>query len=379
MTDQEIYELASHVLTSIVSDLSKGIYTELGGSLTLSWSTKPKVSAWAESLGSIENPPQHRIVISYELARQFYRDAEDYYEFAANQLLEDRFQLFFQNLNPKPELPAHIAKIDGIRNMFIGGLTWVFFHELGHLMQEHGYVRTSFGTAQPTTHIEDCESDGTEILEGRAAIISHATEIAADIEATNLCMIELARHFLTEVMASEEEDAVGVVTERANKEHSFLEFRCNLHLVVCGISCAFYRFHGLKPFAPDRAPINSHPTPIRRLEVCLPNIFEKLDFGGVGEKLHGLNRSQLVDLCTGAAYSVGFFWLWRYAQKSGIPEHFMPKGLLQDPFKETYWSAIVNAWDEIEPTIIKIRRFGSKLGILSFTPAFRAQVLGLDG
>lgn len=364
MTDQEIYELASSVVGSIVSDLSEGIYAELGGSLMASWSTEPKVAAWAASLADPKDAPEHRVVMCYELVRQLYRNTEEYHKFATDQFLEDQFQIVFRDYDPLPRLAEHIPRENSIRNMFIGALTWVFFHEIGHLVQEHGYIRTTFGGTEAGMDIEDCESDGNKPLEGRASVISHVTEFAADVEATQWCVGELVRHFVPKL-----EDI---------DEHALLEFRSNLYLMVSGISCAFYLFHGQRSAAPTSFPYGSHPTPIRRLEVCLPNVFEKLDFGGRGEKFHGLSRAQLVYLCTGAAYSAAFYWLWRYAKQPGIPEHFMPKGLLQDPFRVTYWGAIVAAWDEIEPAIQEIRRFGSKLGVLDFTATFRSQVFGLD-
>lgn len=363
MTDLEIYDLASNVITSITRDLSAGIYTDLGGSLKQSWCDKKQVIAWAESLEPPTAPPDHRVVISYELARQFYRDAEDYHQFAANELLGDRFQTIFKDFDPKPQLANHITRNVSVRHMFIGSLTWVFFHELGHLMQEHGYIRERFGGGESVARIEDCELDGGRRLEGHAAAISHVTEIAADIEATQYCVSELIRHFLPDEMTITDD------------EHSRLEFRSNLYLLVCGISCAFYRFYGQRPVGPEPVVHGSHPTPIRRLEVCLPNIFEKLDDAGRGEQYHGLNRHQLVHLCLGAAYSAQFFWLGKGAMELGMANNFMLKGIPQDPFKKNYWTPIVDAWDEIEPTIREVRRFGIKAGILSFTETFRSQIL----
>lgn len=360
MTDQEIYALATNVVSAIVGDLSGGIYKNLGGRISAGWSTPTEVAAWAESSNPVEEPPNHHIMISYELARQLYRDAEQYHEFAVSALNEERFQVAFAGFEIKPILPIHIARNDRVRNMFIAALTWVLFHELGHSVQEHGLIRIRFGAAQGETRIEDCQSNRNEPLQGRAAVISQVTELAADVEATYLCVTELIRHFLEPV--------------EVNDERSKLEFRNNLQLAVCGIASALYLFHGLRPTAPESTPVGSHPTPIRRLEVVLPNIFEMLDIGEAGENFHGLNRRHLSELCIGSAYSVGFFWLWR-AGAPGIPPHFMPKGLLQDPYRKTYWKAIIEAWDEIKPEVIRVRRFDNPLGMLSFTDEFRAQVL----
>lgn len=359
MTDPEIFQLAADVVSAIVADLSEGIYATLGGSLSAGWSTAPEIAAWAESSSSVDIPPRHHIVISYELVRQLYRDAEQYHDFAATTLNEQRFQAAFGHLEIKPTLPENFARINSERNMFIAALTWVLFHELGHSVQEHGHIRRCFGMTQAETHIEDCQSDGDEPLDGRAAVISQVTELAADVVATHLCVAELMRHFLE--------------AKEVNDEDSKLEFRSNLHLAICGIASALYLFHGQRPTEPEPIPFGSHPAPVRRLEVVLPNIFEKLDAGEVGIRFHGLNRQQLVHLCTGAAYSAGFFWLWR-AGAPGIPQHFMPKGLLQDPHRKTYWGTLIKAWDEIEPEVLRVRRFGDAMSMLSFTDKFRAQV-----
>lgn len=360
MTDLEIYSFTSDILYSITRDLSEDIYTKLEGNLTFSWNTEPRISAWAESKGDINHPPQHEIVICYELARQLYRDAENYHEFQESELLEDLMKLAFKDFNPKPELPRHLNTSNSIKNMYIAAITWVFFHELGHLMQEHGYIRSIYNSENPKIRIEDCESNGQNILTGQAAIVSHVTEFAADVEATQWCVEELIRHFLP---------TLENVTEESKKD-----FKNNLFLLVCGISCTFYRFYGERPVEPEEYPDGSHPTPIRRLEMCIPNIFEKLDFNGHGEKLHGLNRKSLVYLCIGAAESSGFFWLWRYSEGPKIPDHFFSKGVIQDPYRTLYWSKIIEMWDEIEPNISKIRRFGSKLGILYFTDWLRSEV-----
>lgn len=359
MTDPEISQLAAEVVSSIVTDLSESIYAPLGGSLSAGWSPAPKIAAWAESSSSVDVPPRHHIVISYKLVWQLYRDAEQYHHFAATTLNEGRFQAAFSHLEIKPTLPENFARVNSVRNMFIAALTWVLFHELGHSVQEHGHIRRRFGMAQTQPHIEDCQSDGDEPLDGCAAVISQVTELAADVVATQLCVAELMRHFL------EPKDV--------NDDESKLEFRSNLHLAICGIASALYLFHGQRLTEPEPIPFGSHPTPVRRLEVVLPNIFEKLDAGEVGIRFHGLNRQQLVHLCTGAAYSAGFFWLWR-ADTPEIPQHFMPKGLLQDPHRKTYWGTLIKAWDEIEPEVLRVRRVRDPMSMLSFTDEFRAKV-----
>ncbi|MDD2949966.1 MAG: hypothetical protein PHU29_04195 [Sulfuricurvum sp.] len=360
VNDVEIYRIAAGVLSEITHDFNGGIYAKLGGNLNFSWVDKKMVTAWAESKGNPDSPPNHEIILSYELARQVYRDIEGYYEFAASALLEEPMITIFNSFNPKPQLPDFDKKAI-ITNMYLGAITWVFFHELGHLTQEHGYIRSIFGKGEPKTRIEDCESDGEKKLEGKAATISHVTELAADVYATYSCIMELIRHFSPEQL------------DDVNEESKKL-FQGNLYLMVCGISCIFYRFNGERLLEPHEEPIGSHPTPIRRLELCIPNIFERLDVNGTGHKLHGMDRSVLVNLCIGAAESVGFFWLWPYIHPDAIPEHFFVKGVLQDPYKTSYWKEIIESWDEIKVEINKIKRFGNERGLLFFTDELRDEV-----
>lgn len=358
--DVEIYEIAANVLSSITNDINSSIYAELGGNLSFSWISEKIVTAWAESPGDPSTQPNHKIMVSYELARQIYRDIEGFYEFATSALLEEPMITIFGNLNPKPQLPDYEKK-DILNNMFVGALTWVFFHELGHLSQEHGYIRSTFNDGESEIRVEDCESDGNNVLEGKAAIISHVTELAADVYATSFCISELVRHFVPKNL-----DDVDTESKKLFQE--------NLFLMVCGISCLFYRFNGKRPLEPQEKAFGSHPTPIRRLEHCVPNIFERLDFSGHGEKFHGMDRRALVNLCIGAAESVGFFWTWPYLHQDAIPEHFFINGVLQDPYKTSYWREIIESWDEIKPEINRIKRFGDEKYLLFFTDELRDEV-----
>lgn len=70
--DVKIYEIAANVLSSITNDPN--------------------------------TPPNHKIIVSYELARQIYRDIEGYYEFASSALLEEPMVTILNHFNPKRQL-----------------------------------------------------------------------------------------------------------------------------------------------------------------------------------------------------------------------------------------------------------------------------------
>lgn len=359
MENMEIYKVAHDVLFSITTDLNKSIYNKINGKLSLSFSAEKRVSAWAHSNSNPDNTPDHEIVFCYELIKKLYQDCEAYYMFAKDTMLREPFTGLLKAFEPRPELPNYMKKNDIIHNMFLGALTWVFFHELGHLAQEHGYIRTKYTNKKhKETIIEDCEANGEDILTGHESTIFHVTEFAADVESIQWCTTELIRHFLS--IDNQSED-------------NLKEFKSNVQLFVCGLSCALYRFNGKHHTQPTKHPEGTHPTPIRRLDTCLSNMYEKLDFNGMGIEIHNLSRKTLVNICLGSAESVGFFWLWRYSHNNKLPENFFAgQGINFDPHKKTYWSKIIKAWDEIEPEIIKIRRFGNDMGLLYFTDNARS-------
>ena len=59
--DVEIYEISANVLSSITNDINNSIYKELGGNLSFSWVAMETVTAWAESPGDLNTPPNHKI------------------------------------------------------------------------------------------------------------------------------------------------------------------------------------------------------------------------------------------------------------------------------------------------------------------------------
>lgn len=142
MDDIDIYNLAAEVIYAITSDMNESLYEPLGGKLTVSWSTERKFNAWASSDFKSGGAPVHRVGMYYELARQLYRDIDDYCSYIESGLDQKIFDFWFQDDPVYDELlPSEFSKEDYRKNMFLSGLTWVFFHEIGHLNQEHGVLR----------------------------------------------------------------------------------------------------------------------------------------------------------------------------------------------------------------------------------------------
>lgn len=351
LKDIDIYELAGNILSSITSDLNESIYSELNGKPSLAWSPDPSVNAWAKSEGTIDEPPIHKICINYELVRQLYRDIEAFCEYLESDLDKGAFDFWFQDFEqPIEMLPSIFTSEAHRKNIFIAAITWVFFHELGHLKQEHGYIRSKFLNYQVDL-ISECNIEDSRLIEGKAAAIYHVTEMAADFEAVDTCISELIRHFSGE------------------------DLKAAIYLFVCGVSSTLYRFHGDKSLILDNVPEGSHPNPLTRLENIIPQIYEFLSISDLHQHIGiVLDRKRILGICNQAATAAGLFWLRCRTEKPEIPDNYFLMGNLNRANGKEYLCKIVETWDEIEPEIKALRRFGHYYGVLQFSQHTRDSI-----
>lgn len=344
MTDFEIYELAGNVISSITKDIQESFYSDLNGELSIIWSEEIKINAWAESIGEVDKPPFHKIGFHYELIRQIYRDIELYSEYIDSQVDKNVFNMWFQDdAQPYDLLTSYFTKEAYINNMFMAAITWIFFHELGHLKQEHGYIRNKY-TNSTISKIHEMNVVSNEEITNEEAAIFHVTEMAADFEAIDTCIFELIRQFKGK------------------------ELKPAIYQFICGISCVLYRFHGAKPFKTEYYPQGTHPNPLIRLENIIPQIYEFFSLKAVHQVINiELTRKSMVEICSSAATSVGLFWLHSNNTIMQVEDNYFLMGSWNRPGMKSYLKTIVDVWDKIEPDIKEIRRFGTEFGLLTFT------------
>jgi hypothetical protein len=349
LEDSEIIDLAVDVLSKVTSLMNESLYTELGGKLTNLWSTKNYFYACASVGSKVDEPPKHFITLSYETAVLLYRDIEFYSKYIETGIDNAIFDQIFKDFEYPKTLSIHADKGLSYKQMFISGITWIFYHELGHLIQEHGYIRTQYN-CHVSTDIVDCASNDVEndsVLSGKPSAVSHVTEMAADYYATVSCLIALLHHF--------EED----------------ELEAEIRSFTSALALVFYRFHGINPYERTEIPIGSHPQPLIRLEQTMPLIFEFYSkFDLANEKKFKLNRLDLVNITEWSSFTAGIFWLKKSNQK-GIPEDFMISGSLQRPGMVDYHRVMLRIWDEIKPEIDKIKRHSNLYAELQFSPQYR--------
>ncbi len=366
MKDIDIYNLASQVLGDITHDLNESRYAELGGELTITWCTEKKFGAYASSLDEVGKPPKHCVTMYYELARQVWRDAEELCKFLRSIPQDSGVDKLYDFYGDRVKLPKCFNDEQLVNNIFVAAITWVYFHEIGHLMQEHGVIRDEYweghSGAVKIADVYDFEASNHKRLVGREALVSHVTELAADFEATTLYVFELLRHI---------NDPDFVKGEARTEVLSGL-----IYLMVCGLSLLFFRFNGSQPILPTAVIEGSHPNPLIRLELNVPQIFEGLDM--IGRFLdHGLDRKQLVWLCGKATLSATLYWSMTKTEKHEFDDRFLLKGLLSNSVVLQYLQPIVACWDEILPRIKEVRHFGSPLGLMTFTDSFKERIAGV--
>lgn len=351
MDDIEIYDLGSKVISIVRDDIQKIMYEPIKGNLNIVWGLTPTVNAWARSSADVDKPPQHEIGINYELLRVVYRDIEAYFEYGKEVqkgLHNDIMENFFPKAaKPIEVIPTAFDVTTSIKNAFIAAITWVFYHELAHLEQEHGYIRSQ-SSEGPSTINEAVESENV-ILTGRRAAVSHATELAADFSSTMSCLIDLYLHF---------------------KGQDFLP---SMRLFVIGVSCLIYRFNSGRSYIPTSEVEGSHPVPIIRLEGILPQMWEHVDIAFNTN----ISREELVYGLSINAVSVGLFWLGYSKITNAIPDNFFLEGHLNRPNCINYFKEIIHVWDDLTPTILQYRRAPKLFKLMTFSPTFR-QIVNVE-
>lgn len=354
MTNIEIIELSTKVITSIAEDLRVTYYNKVGGTLTIEWGVEKIINAYAASNSNPESSPDHKIIINYELLCTIYRDVEKYCYYIENNVDSKLFEnLCKKEMQPKDLLTNYFSKEAYHRNIFLASITWVFFHELGHLKQEHGWIRDMFNK-QVVTLISECSVNNEKMLEGKASAISHITEIAADFEAINVCNFELIKHF-------KGDDLLPAI-----------------FLFTSGVSLAIYAFYNKKILTESSVPLGTHPNPLVRLEIMLPQIWEFFSIPELEKVLEvKLSRKELVYTCQAAASSAGIFWM----KKNELPLdeeslNSLVQGMFQRPKLIGYMKILIETWDEIVSIInsnrIKREVTSNDFGLLYFTNESRS-------
>jgi len=341
MTQQEVFDLAYKALSGITDDWNAAYYEDLSGELKLQWIEQPIFQAQAYSAYTLGGTPSHAIGISYNLLWQLYLDIKHYFEYLESGKDDKAFKYWWGEEKHIDSLLTLTTREQAIQNIYMAAVTWVYFHELGHLSQEHGVIRNGNSSRCNSTLVE-CDIQNSKEMNGETSIVWHVTEIAADYFATSTCVAELIRHF--------------------NTKNDLL---LATNYLMTGLAVVLHRFNGQNLFEEQSIPSGTHPKPFVRLELMIPVIFEMLS------EPDSDDRKKLVIASGRAANTVSLYWIRAHTEFGGIPDNYFIQGMLSRPGVIPYMKHIVRKWDEIIPQIISLKRFGESWQELKFSQNFR--------
>jgi hypothetical protein len=235
--------------------------------------------------------------------------------------------------------------------MFESGIAFVIFHELAHLNQSHGLIRSKYGPAEsdPTTLSEFAAVHGRDKITGDYASIHHATELAADFEAL---------------------DWMSNCLEPMFKGEEFID---HAYLQCAIVSCIMLVFNGDRPLHIDPQPIGSHPHPLPRMDLWVKAYAERMRIraGDLGIKS---SNDDITKRFMDASFWALMKWITRL-QLPEVPEYTaFFKGAVAHPDYATYMRDVVNLWTAEYQQARSSRKFGAPLSVLYYADEFRDRI-----
>lgn len=340
-----VFTYAMDVSERIAGGLRERWYNSQGVSLDIRWSPFPGIGAWAYLVPSLEAPTEHVVTLTYDLVQTIYDLA---WTFA-----------FFATGNGKPLpvdaqlIPARFEPKSAAEFMFASGIAFVIFHEIGHLNQGHGSIRSKFNPARSdglSVHDFDVHVGAPEApATGEHAAILHATELAADFEAL---------------------DWMASITQR---DFQGEEYTDHAYLQCAIVSCIMLMFNGAYPMRLDPAPIRSHPYPPIRMYLWVKAYSERTAVLLKELKIEADAKSIFTK------YSAATFWaLMSWVNRIGAADDpaytDILKGPLEHPNFGSYMRHVVDAWSRVYRDARSSRRYGMPLSVLYFDNDFRALI-----
>ncbi|WP_131723313.1 MULTISPECIES: hypothetical protein [Burkholderia] len=333
-----------------VENYASVLYNRVGKTICFNWTDKPEVTAYTYSKTSKNDC----VVFSYQFALDLYREACLLSRLARIHFCESKYEPIFgpPMAGRLGVLPAGRSEEQCSRLMFEATLEWVFLHEMAHLTQGHIKIRNLACPESPVGVIEEMSADRSTPLQGYEALISHATEIAADHE--GLVIWFQYRYVLNQ---------------------NSLPY-ADVYMAVCGLTSLFNRFFGTSGDDFKSEPGGSHPNPAMRWELLLPAFLGYLLDERVRHRLPDWHytddeiRMQLTE----ANALANLQWIICYGHRGIDPLAFISMAKLERPEVRRYLRKIVPIFDQITPEIIKHYIFPTRPAVPVFTEEWRRRI-----
>ena len=338
----ELIDRAVQFAHQIKGDLDSRWYATSEIDLCIRWLETTDIRATASIEPSLDRVDRHVISLSYGLIQELYSIAFEFARFTIGPPEKQGVHLGVHML------PVKFDLLEAADLMFMGGVLFVIYHEIGHLNQNHGALRLLYGTGKTSCTIDDFEAVGEEPISGEEAAISHATEFAADAEALDWMATQLECFRGSDYL-----------------DHAYL------HCAM--VSCIMLLFNGDRPVRLDAEPVGTHPYPVIRMDYWVRQFAERIVIFS-GELQVTEDKPAIVKRLSDAAFVAILSWLTR-GQRMDAPDYSdFCKGLSAHPNHASYMKHVINIWSRHDEKAREARRYGGALSVLYFTDEFRKMV-----
>lgn len=349
----EVNEVATRVLQVPMLRLEKAAYAPNNGQISLHWLDSRFVEAFASSRPGANI--DHIIAISYPMVSTLWRDSISFGNYASRLFgadTEDEVKAIFDLYKTSGRMlkPQSLVLPDGVTfeqcvdTTFSLGLTWLFYHEASHLMQNHGQIRRSamqsgFDDSQDL-RVDEFHAYGNEKpLTEYQSWIWHVTELAADYEGTIYAIRTMYFQNLAKVHA-------GI---RDTPTISWKE----LWMLLIAVALVFFRFwEASKRDFVVRAE-GTHPHPGIRYRLIQDYIFDNFNALRVsGGAIIAVSPDQLSEIADDAFISAVMFWAARYEADESMKSSFLEVALGSRPEIKPYLSKASAVWSDVRKDAI---------------------------
>jgi hypothetical protein len=370
-----IKDVAETIVADLVKWSNDEIYFRLGGGLECVLPLSEEVNARA--FVDPDDPYNPRIEIYMGMVREIYRDSfvfpvvadkiassPDYTDYLKERFLNTAS--FFDGGVPSIPDSQHTDIYKSIKDkirkegvhpgipenalacrflMFEVMLTWVFFHELSHLVQRHYLLRSGPDTAE-ALEAESYEMTKVECV-GEECVRFQAREVLADVEG-------------------------GELTVRYLLRKKMFHFS-SIYLLLCAQYCMFNRFY--KDYESNLDFVNArHPHPVVRNELTSQFVTEYVVFCLVNMQ-GAVSRDEIVRaiayLDVKSSLLSGIYWGNRYEKMDGLLPSFMKLSIGEHAEQRNEYctvlrGAMLEQLDVIKENHMHRYNFTDFIGVLAF-------------
>lgn len=339
-----ITQLADFLFQRVEAMFSNPKYTH-GRSLTRSWIPTEKFSAHASV--HKDDADQHMISIAYGVVIEFRKDAKLLPEVCSRHLVEDRYDELYALLDygngPKKILPTDLNNHEICEKLFAISLAWLYLHEQAHLFQGHGMIfEEEMGVPNGGGSFvwsDASFSHGDREVTGKEALISHAFELAADYEATNLALQLL------------------LIDDKKHLKKS------SLWIFVAALTCIFHRFYGQSRKHHEGIAVGTHPDPALRMRDTYRNIISTLRHPLVVDYIPWASRVEDINVVMIHAYNTANMYMQLAHSQTPVFPEFMERFADKDKTAEVYFASVDGMWNILRPKVLS-KYFGYGEGSL---------------